>query len=115
MPTPEAKEDFACLHVHRKALGGSERAPLKISVDVHPQTSTVGFAIAQRCTHVLGTVLRPGRCEEKKQDNWPKVNQHLEGLSYIRDLSHLFTSRLLIREHVHALSFWVCISALILS
>ena len=52
---------------------------------------------------------------KKKQDNWPKVNKDPEGLSYISNLNHVFTVLLLIREDDRTLSFWVCISALLLS
>ena len=32
---------------------------------------------------------RTGQIWKKTQDNWPKVNQHPEGLSYISDLNYL--------------------------
>ena len=75
----------------------------------------------------------------KKPDNWSNVNKDPEGLSYISGLHHLFTelfftqdahtplqvclclapdllcSFFLIREDVHTLSLWLCISALLLS
>ena len=49
------------------------------------------------CTHVAEGP-RTRHMWERKQNNWPKVNKDLKELSYIRDLNHLFTALLLIRE-----------------
>ena len=56
-------------------------------------------------------VWKKTKTKTKNQHNWPKVNKDPEGLFYIRDLNHLFTVLLLIREDSHTLSLWVCISA----
>ena len=45
----------------------------------------------------------------KKQDNLPYINT--QRLSFLSDLTHLFTGLLLIREAPDTLSLWVCISA----
>ena len=85
------------------------------SLDISSQASAVGSILAESYTCVLGRVLGLVRCEKETQHNWPKVNKDPEDLSYIRDLSHLFTVLLLIREDSHTLSLWVCISAWLLT
>ena len=98
-------------HRHRKAPWGSEIAPLQNKCGRAP-TDFYGGTHHSKKTHTrVGESTTTRQVWKKKQDNWPKVNEHLEGLSYMRDLNHLFTSFLLIREAAHTLSFWVCISA----
>ena len=50
----------------------------------------------------------------KKVRQLAKGKQRLEELSYVRDLSHLFTAFLSIREDAHTLSHRVGISASLL-
>ena len=51
---------------------------------------------------------------EKEVRQLAKGKQRLEELSYVRDLSHLFTTFLSIREDAHTVSHWVGISASLL-
>ena len=44
----------------------------------------------------------------KKQDNLPYINTPT--LSFISDLTHLFTGLLLVREAPDTLFLWMCIS-----
>ena len=41
--------------------------PHPIRVDMHPQPSVVGSILAKRFTHMLGSILGPFRCEERKK------------------------------------------------
>lgn len=104
---------FPCQQMLTKAPWGSKKEGYHTikSLDMSSQASAVGSILAESYTCVLGRVLGLVRCEKETQHNWPKVNKDPEDLSYIRDLSHLFTVLLLIREDSHTLSLWVCISA----
>ena len=59
VPTPEVKEDFPVCTGAGRLLGGQRgRGPHPIiSVDVHPQASTVGSILAKSCALTLGRVL----------------------------------------------------------
>ena len=64
------------------------------SEDMHPEASAVGSVLAKSYAHRLGKARGQVKCE-KRNDNWPKVHKDPEGLSYIRDLNHLFTTLLI--------------------
>ena len=81
------------------------------SEDMHPEASAVGSILAKSYARMLGKAQGQVKCE-KRNDNWPKVHKDPEGLSYIRDLNHLFTT-FPIQDTCCPLQ--VCISALLQS
>ena len=83
----------------RKASGGSKREGVQPHVKCeHAPTGLYGgeSILTKSCTCIPGRVLGP-QVWRKKQDNWPKVNKKLEGLSYLTALSHFLTALLLIQ------------------
>ena len=70
MPTPEVKEDFPVCTIAGRLLGGHKGrgSHPTISVDMHPQASTVQSILAKSCAHILGRVLdESGVCEERNE------------------------------------------------
>ena len=77
--------------MHRKASWGSKR-------EAAPPQNKCGHACIGHCGGIhrskklqmhLGEDPWTSQVWRKKHDDWPKVNEHLEGLSYINDLRHL--------------------------
>ena len=68
-PTPEVKEDFPfCTFTGRllEVKKGGGPHPI-ISLDMHPPGSRVGSILEKSCTCILGRILGPVRCGERKK------------------------------------------------
>ena len=94
--------------MHRNASWGSRR-------ERAPPHNKCGHACIGHCGGIhrskklqmpLGEDPWTSQVWREKQDDWPRVKEHLERLSYINDLRHLYTV-LLLTQDAHAL-LWVC-------
>ena len=116
MSTPEVKEISLTAQAEENSLEVKrERGATHDKCGHIPTSLCGGIHLSKKLGTHVRECPRTGQLWEKKQDNWPKINKDPEKLSYVSDLNHLFTALLLGREDTHTLSFWVCISALLLS
>ena len=97
------------LHMRRKAPWGSKRegAPPHSKCGHAPTGLCSGIHLSKNLHTHVGEHPRTSQVWTKKQGNWPNVNKDREGLSYRRELNHLFTT-LLVQDACTAP--WMCIS-----
>ena len=112
MTTPEVKENFSICTYARRLLGVKrEGAPLYSKCGYTPTGLCSDIHPSNKLFVHVGEGPRTGQVWEKKWDNWSNGNKDPEGLSYISDLSHLFTVLFLIRKDAHTLSECVALSS----
>ena len=95
--------------MNRKASCGSEKkeTPPNKKCGRAPTGLCGGIHLRKKLCMHFGEDPKTSQMWRKKQDNWPRINQDLEGLSYISDLHHLHIAFLLIQDTRTTL--WVCL------
>ena len=122
MTSPQVKENFPVFTSAERILGGQKgRGALPHNKCGHAPTGLCsGIYLYKMLNTHLGEGPRTDRSgvikKKKKKDNWPKLNKDQRGLSYIKDLNHLFTMLFLIRggnPHPFSLCIYFCLASVL--